>query len=103
LHDISTNRDIIIGVDRYYELFMTRRENVSIPDPIALATARYLLQYYDIPKERLHIVTMDSRLREGARRAIRQGTIDTRRSGAAIAHRTSDAGSHRPVRRGSAR
>ena len=68
-HDISTNRDIIIGVDRYFELFMTRRENVSIPDLIVLATARYLLQYYDIPKERLHIVTMDARLREGARRA----------------------------------
>jgi hypothetical protein len=68
-HDISTNRDIIIGVDRYFELFMTRRVNVSIPDLIVLATARYLLQYYDLPKDRLHIVTMDTRLREGTRRA----------------------------------
>jgi predicted nucleic acid-binding protein len=68
-HDISTNRDIIIGVDRYYELFMARRVNVSIPDLIVLATARYLLQYYDIPKDRLHIVTMDTRLRESAQRA----------------------------------
>lgn len=24
-HDISTNRDIIVGVDRFFELFMKRR------------------------------------------------------------------------------
>jgi hypothetical protein len=68
-HDISTNRDIIVGVDRFFELFMKRKVNPSIPDLIVLATAKYLLEFFDIPRGQLHIVTMDLRLREGAARA----------------------------------
>lgn len=68
-HDISTNRDIIVGVDRFFELFMKRKVNPSIPDLIVLATAKYLLEFFDIPWQQLHILTMDVRLREGAARA----------------------------------
>jgi hypothetical protein len=68
-HDISTNRDVIVGVDRFFELFMKRKVNPSIPDLIVLATAKYLLEFFDIPRGQLHIVTMDVRLREGAARA----------------------------------
>lgn len=64
-HDISTNRDIIVGVDRFFELFLKNNRNVSIPDLILLATAKHLLEFYDLPRERLHIVTMDKRVREG--------------------------------------
>lgn len=65
-HDISTNRDIIIGVDRFFEVFLRNGMDVSTPDLIILATAKYLLEYYDMPAHMLHIVTLDKRLRAGA-------------------------------------
>lgn len=64
-HDISTNRDIIISVDRFFELFMKHKKNVQIADLIVVATAKYLMDFYDIPKPFLHIVTLDNALREG--------------------------------------
>ncbi len=64
-HDISTNRDIIISVDRFFELFMKNRKNCSVPDLIIAATAKYLREFFDIPRDTLHIVTMDRALREG--------------------------------------
>jgi len=56
-HDISTNRDIVIGVDRFFESFMKHRCNVQIGDLIFAATAKYLMDFYDISKDYLHIVT----------------------------------------------
>jgi hypothetical protein len=64
-HDISTNRDIVISVDRFFELFYRHGKNVGIVDLILIATAKYLMEFFDIPRERLHIVTMDVALREG--------------------------------------
>jgi hypothetical protein len=69
-HDISTNRDIIISVDRFFELFFKHDKNVQIADMILLSTAKYLMDFYDIPKERLHIVTLDNQLREAVAFAI---------------------------------
>jgi hypothetical protein len=65
VHDISTNRDIIVSVDRFFELFFKRRKNVQIGDLILASTAKYLMDFYDIPKAFLHIVTLDVALREG--------------------------------------
>lgn len=69
-HDISTNRDIIIGVDRFFAVFLGHEDtvSVSVPDLIVLATAKHLIDVFDIPKERLHIVTMDKALRVGTKR-----------------------------------
>lgn len=64
-HDVSTNRDIIVSVDRFFELFHRRGKNVGIVDLILVATAKYLMDFYDIPKPCLHIVTLDRALREG--------------------------------------
>lgn len=64
-HDISTHRDIIISVDRFFELFHRQGKNVGIIDLILVATAKYLMDFYDVPKPALHIVTLDRRLREG--------------------------------------
>lgn len=64
-HDISTTRDIIIAVDRFYELFHRHNKHVSIPDLIIVATAKYLIDFYDVPKSQLHLVTLDRRLYEG--------------------------------------
>ncbi len=68
-HDISTNRDIIIGVDRFFELFYKAGKNVQIVDLIVLSTAKYLIEFFDIPREALHIVTLDTELREGMAKA----------------------------------
>lgn len=67
-HDISTSRDIIIAVDRFYEVFMRNSLDVSIPDLILLATAKYLIDFFDIPKDCLHIITLDRNLYKGLRR-----------------------------------
>lgn len=67
-HDIPTSRDIIIAVDRFYELFMKNQKNVSLPDLIILATAKYLIDFYDTPKDRLHVVTLDAQLWEGSKK-----------------------------------
>lgn len=67
-HDISTSRDIVISVDRFYELFMKQGKRVQIADLVLVATAKYLMDFYDIPRELLHIVTLDRPLCEGTKK-----------------------------------
>ena len=67
-HDISTSRDIIISVDRFYEVFLKAGLDVSLPDLVILATAKYLIDFYDVPKKRMHIVTLDRNLRNGSKK-----------------------------------
>jgi predicted nucleic acid-binding protein len=67
-HDISTSRDLIIAVDRFYEIFHKVGLGVQLADLVILATAKYLMDFYDIPKSHLHIVTLDRALRDGSRR-----------------------------------
>jgi predicted nucleic acid-binding protein len=67
-HDIPTSRDIIISVDRFFEQFSKRSLSVSLPDLIILATAKYLMDFYDIPKSKLHIVTLDKNLWNGTKK-----------------------------------
>jgi hypothetical protein len=63
-HDLPTCRDIIIAVDRFYEMFAKKNLNVSIPDLIVLACGKYLMDFFDIPRDRLHIITLDRPLRK---------------------------------------
>jgi hypothetical protein len=67
-HDVSTSRDIIIAVDRFYELFMKHHLEVSLPDLIIVATAKYLIDFFDTPKNQLHLVTLDRNLRRGTKK-----------------------------------
>jgi len=68
-HDIPTSRDIIIAVDRFFELFQKHNlSSVSLPDLVIVATAKYLFDFFDIPKDRLHIVTLDEKLWTGTKR-----------------------------------
>ena len=67
-HDVPTSRDIIISVDRFYRLFMKHRKNVSLPDLILVATAKYLMDFYDFPHNRVHVITLDKRLWEGTKK-----------------------------------
>jgi hypothetical protein len=64
-HDISTNRDIIVSVDRFFERFLKNGAHVQIVDLVLVATAKYLMDFYDIPKPFLHIVTLDNALLRG--------------------------------------
>lgn len=63
VHDISTNRDIIISVDRFLEIAMKNKcQGLSIPDLIVAATAKYLIDFYNFRTQSLHVVTNDQKL-----------------------------------------
>lgn len=68
-HDVPMDRDIIISVDRFYELFAKYCKKVGIIDLSVAATAKYLMDFFDITKDNLHIVTLDTALREGIQKS----------------------------------
>ena len=68
VHDISTSRDIIIAVDRFNEVFLKSNLEASVVDLIVLSTAKYLIDFFHIPKTYLHIVTMDNNLWKGSKK-----------------------------------
>jgi hypothetical protein len=61
-HDISTSRDVVIAVDRFFEGVFKWKLNVSVVDLMILGTAKYLVEFYHIPKNELFIVTLDNAL-----------------------------------------
>jgi len=61
-HDIQTNRDIIISVDRFFEKSCKGRKRTSIVDLLILSTAKYLVDFYGLPKKDLYIITQDNPL-----------------------------------------
>ena len=67
-HDVESNRDIIVSVDRFYELFFKHGHKVSVPDLIVVTTAKYLIDFFDADKAHLHIVTLDRPLRAGCQK-----------------------------------
>ena len=67
-HDLPATRDIIIAVDRFNYLFLTHKKNVGVIDLIVVASAKYLMDFYDIPKSQLHIITMDKALWQGIKK-----------------------------------
>jgi hypothetical protein len=66
-HDIQTNRDIIIGVDRYFEKTLKNNYRVGICDLLILSTSKYLLDFYGFSKSNLFIITQDLPLYKLAR------------------------------------
>ena len=67
-HDVPTCRDLIISVDRFYELFFKNKKFVEIIDLILVATAKYIIDFYNVPKKLVHIVTLDQRLYFGTKK-----------------------------------
>ena len=57
-HDIQTTRDIIIGVDRFFENALKKGKNVGIIDLMILSTARYLIDFLGFDRAKLFIITM---------------------------------------------
>jgi len=68
VHDVPTSRDLIISVDRFNELYHKHGKNVSVVDLLILATAKYLMDFYAIPKSRMNIITLDTALWEGSKK-----------------------------------
>lgn len=68
IHDISTSRDIIIAIDRFFEAFFKHAPSVSVPDLIILATAKYLIDFFRVPEKSIFIVTIDGPLRKGSKK-----------------------------------
>ncbi len=64
VHDVPATRDIVVSVGRFHEAFLKARPriNVQIADLILVSTAKYLMDFFDIPKDRLHLVTCDRTL-----------------------------------------
>jgi predicted nucleic acid-binding protein len=67
-HDVPTTRDIVIAVDRFYEVFFKHNAKVSLPDLILVATAKYMIDFFSVPKTQLHIVTLDKPLWAGTKK-----------------------------------
>ncbi len=61
-HDIQTNRDIIIGVDRYFEQTYKKNIRVTIIDLMILSTSKYLQDFFGFSKDDLFIITQDGPL-----------------------------------------
>ena len=68
VHDVPTSRDLIISVDRFNEIYNKHGKNVSVVDLLILATAKYLMDFYAIPKSRMNIITLDTALWEGSKK-----------------------------------
>jgi len=70
VHDLSTSRDIIIAVDRFFEIFFKHKLSASVIDLLILATAKYLIDFFRLPAARLFIVTLDVSLWRGTRKLV---------------------------------
>lgn len=67
-HDLPTTRDVIIAVDRFYESFIKNNNNVGVIDLIIVANAKYLMDFHDVQKNQIHIITFDKALRNGTKK-----------------------------------
>lgn len=66
-HDIDTTRDVLIGVDRFFERANKLKVHVGIVDLLVLATAKYLTDFYGFEDGELFLVTQDAGLYRLAR------------------------------------
>ena len=62
IHDLGTNRDIIISVDRFFEQMYKVSKEVQTSDLILLAATKYLMDFFDIPRDYIYILTCDKKL-----------------------------------------
>ena len=67
-HDIEINRDIVIGVDRFFESFLKNYPTVSTFDLLILSTCKYLIDYYKIDMNSIVPITLDDSLWRGSKR-----------------------------------
>lgn len=68
VHDISTSRDVVVAVDRFNETLFKHKLEVSVVDVLVLATAKYLVDFFHIPRQSLFIITLDNDLWRGSKK-----------------------------------
>jgi hypothetical protein len=62
-HDVQTCRDIIIGVDRFFEVMHKQKlQKVGSVDLLCLSAGRYLMDFYGFTRKELSLVTVDNDL-----------------------------------------
>ena len=66
-HDVPASRDIVIGVDRFFELFYKKGCNVGVIDLIVVGTAKWLMDFFDADRSQLHVITYDKALHKGSK------------------------------------
>jgi predicted nucleic-acid-binding protein len=69
-HDVASTRDLIVSVDRFFELFQRHGFNVSLPDLMLVATAKYLMDFHDAARSQIHMVTLDQALWRGTKKIL---------------------------------
>lgn len=73
VHDVPATRDILVSVGRFHEAFLKAKPksfNVQIADLILVSTAKFLMDFFDVPKDRLHIVTCDQPLLQAINKCV---------------------------------
>ena len=68
VHDISTSRDVVVAVDRFNETLFKHKLQVSVVDVLVLATAKYLVDFFHIPRQSLFVITLDNDLWRGSKK-----------------------------------
>lgn len=66
-HDIQTNQDIIVGIDRFFEMTHKKKKRVGVIDLLILSTAKYLTDFFGMNRDHIYIITMDGPLYDLAR------------------------------------
>jgi hypothetical protein len=66
-HDIEINRDMVIGIDRFFESFLKNHPNVGTFDLLILSAAKYLIDFYNYSPDNLIVVTLDNALWQGSK------------------------------------
>lgn len=68
-HDLPTTRDIIVSIDRFFQIFFKHGyKTVSVPDLIIVASAKYLMDFYSVPYDSLHIISSDNEIVNGSKK-----------------------------------
>ncbi|HEY5535316.1 MAG TPA: hypothetical protein VIL99_10330 [Ignavibacteria bacterium] len=67
-HNITVDRDIIVGASRYLEIAHKHNmQSISVIDLTILSSAKYLMDFYRIKKEQIIILTGDRKIIKCAR------------------------------------
>jgi hypothetical protein len=67
---IGRARALTLKPARFLGLFFKNGKRVQVADLLLAASAKYLMDFYDIPKASVHIVTLDVPLREGIAKVV---------------------------------
>lgn len=69
-HNLQADRDIIVGASRFLEIaHKNNLHSISVIDLVILSSAKYLIDFYKINKERIVIISGDTKLIQCSKKA----------------------------------